>query len=157
MDTSSSDLTTRFDEGIDVTRRSRQPLAELLYRRTDLSGRLAVFQQSVDDTARGESFDRRSVAAFLTWSPSRGPGFSADFRQDSNVADVSVFGRDVSNRRLELKAFYNRRYWAATTRSARTSSRTGRTSSGPTRSATSSGPAALGHSLPSAFSASAAG
>ena len=107
------DLTTSFEEGADVSRRSRQPLAELLYRRMDLSGRLAVYQQSVDDTARGESFDRRSVAAFLAWSPSRGPGFSADFRQDSNVADVSVFGRDVSNRRLELKAFYNRRYWAA--------------------------------------------
>jgi hypothetical protein len=108
------DLATTFPEqGTDFTRRSRQPLVELLYKRQRLSGRLAVFEQKIENTLQAESFDRRSLGANLSWQPTRWPRLDFNFREDRNIADVSVFGTDVNSRVLQLRAFYNRRHWTA--------------------------------------------
>ncbi len=107
------DLGTTFQGGTSFTRSTSQPLVELLYNREELSARVAAYQLSVDSSAAAESLDRRSLAANLSWKSSFGPGFSVDFRDERNVADVSAFGRDVNTRLLDLTAFYNRRHWSA--------------------------------------------
>lgn len=107
------DINTTLDDGSDFRRRSRQPLLEMLYNRGRLSGRVAVFEQSIENTLQQEQFDRKSVNANLTWQPARWPGFTFNYRRDSNVADVSVFGRDVSSQVFELTTFYNEKSWSA--------------------------------------------
>jgi hypothetical protein len=107
------DLTTTLEEGTDFSRRTRQPLLELLYTRGRLAGRFAVFEQSIENTLRQESFDRRSLAANLSWESTRWPGITLNYRRDTNVADVSVFGRDVESQLVELTTRYNRRSWSA--------------------------------------------
>jgi len=105
------DLTTTFEEGDSATRRSRRPLLELLYSRDRLSGRLAVFDQIIENSQQPDDLQRRSLAANLAWRPSRGPGFSINYLQDQNISDVSVFGRDVKSQLLQLVAFYKRTNW----------------------------------------------
>lgn len=107
------DVATTFRDGTTFSRGTSQPLVELLYNRDRLSGRVSFFQLSIDSSVEAERLDRRSLAANLSWKPSIGPGFSVDFRDDRNGADVSALGRDVNSRLLELTAFYNRRYWSA--------------------------------------------
>jgi hypothetical protein len=107
------DLTSTFAEGFDVTRRTQRPLLELLYSRRNLTGRLAIWDQLIENTLQEEDLDRRSLAAYLGWRPSRGPGFSVNYRQDRNIADISVFGRDIDTRLLELVALYSRKHWTA--------------------------------------------
>ena len=106
------DLTSTFAEGVDLTRRTQRPLLELLYRRRHLAGRLAVYDQLIQNTLQEEDLERRSLAAYLGWRPARGPGFSFDYREDRNIADVSVFGRDIDTRLFELVALYNRKHWS---------------------------------------------
>jgi hypothetical protein len=106
-------LGTTFQEGDTFTRSTSQPLVELLYDRDRLSGRVSFYQLSINSSVEAENLDRRSLAANLSWKPSSGPGFNVNFRDDRNVADVSVFGRDVTSRLLDLTAFYNRQYWSA--------------------------------------------
>jgi len=107
------DLGTSFADGTSFTRRASQPLVELLYNRPRLSGRLSYYDLSVDNTFEAESFDRRSLAANLSWRPYRGPGFSVNYRTDQNVADSSVFGRNTNSQALEATAFYSRSLWSA--------------------------------------------
>jgi hypothetical protein len=107
------DLGTTFQDGTVFSRSTSQPLVELLYARDRVSGRVSVYQLSIDSSAETESLDRRSLAANLSWKPTAWPGFDVNFRDDRNVADVSAFGRDVTSRLLDLTAFYNRRYWSA--------------------------------------------
>jgi hypothetical protein len=106
-------LGNTMEGGTTFTRSTSQPLVELLYNRDRLSGRVSFYKLSIDSSVEAESLDRRSLAANLGWRPSSGPGFNVNFRDDRNVADVSAFGRDVSSRLLDLTAFYNRKYWAA--------------------------------------------
>lgn len=107
------DFTSSFSEGFDVTRRTQRPLVELLYSRRHLTGRVAVYDQLIKNTLQEEDLERRSFTTYLAWQPSRGPGFSLNYREDRNIADVSVFGRDIDSRLFEAIAQYNRRYWAA--------------------------------------------
>ena len=107
------DLGTSFADGTRLSRRTRQPLVELLYNRPRVSGRMSFYQLSVDNTFEDQNFDRRSVAGNFSWRPYRGPGVTVNFRNDRNLADVSVFGRDTSSSVLELTTFYNRTLWSA--------------------------------------------
>jgi hypothetical protein len=107
------DVGTTFQDGTTFSRGTSLPLVELLYDRDRLSGRVSFYQLSIDSSAEVEDLDRRSLAANLSFKPSTWPGFSVNFRDDRNVADVSAFGRDVSSRLLDLTAFYNRRHWSA--------------------------------------------
>jgi hypothetical protein len=107
------DLGTTFQDGSTFNRGTSQPLVELLYDRDRLSGRVSLYQVSINSSAAAENLDRRSLAANLSWKPSKGPGFSANFRDDRNVADVSAFGRNVTSRLVDMTAFYSRRYWSA--------------------------------------------
>jgi hypothetical protein len=107
------DFGSTFEDGTSFDRRTRQPLVELLYNRDRLSSRVAFYKLTADGTSAAETFDQRSLAANLNWKPARGPGFTVNFRDDRNVADVSVFGKDVGTRLLDLTAFYNRRHWSA--------------------------------------------
>jgi len=115
------DLGTRFENGEDFTRRSRQPRLELLYNRPGLTGRLAVFEQSIDSSAQAQSFERKSLTSSLNWRPSRGPSINLSYRDDTNVADVSVLGAGAHTRSLELSASYGRDDWNATYRFERLS------------------------------------
>lgn len=108
------DFATTFEDGTEFGRRSRQPLVEMLYRREGLRGRFAVFEQSIDDTFQQQSFDRQSLNANLAWQSTRWPSLTFNYRRDNNVADVSVFGRDVASQLLELTALYNQTSWSAT-------------------------------------------
>jgi hypothetical protein len=60
------DYGSTFQDGTEVTRRTQQPLAELLYSRERLSGRVAVYKLSVEEPGAAQDFDRRSLAANLS-------------------------------------------------------------------------------------------
>lgn len=107
------DFSTTFAEGVDSTRRIRRPILELLYSREQLSGRIAIFDQLIENSPQQEDLERRSLAASVGWRPTRGPGFSLRYLEERNVADVSVFGRDVDSQLFDLIALYNRKNWGA--------------------------------------------
>lgn len=111
------DLTTSFDDGLSVGRRSRRPQLELSYDRPGLSGRFTILDQAIDTVGPGaDSFDRRSLHAAVDWRPRWGPRLGLNYRDESNVADVSVVGRGAETRLLELTALYSRHAWTASYR-----------------------------------------
>ncbi len=104
---------TTDTETAEIARRSRQPMMVLLYSRDRVSGRLALYDRIADGSREVDRFEQRSLAANLSWRPTRGPRFVVDYREDRNVADVSAFGRDVDSRYIALEALYSRPSWSA--------------------------------------------
>lgn len=98
------------DQGADLTRSSREPRLDLIYGRERLSARLAYQERSIEGTAEADNFEVQSLQASLSWRPRKGPGFSLSFRDESNVADVGVFGRENDSRILSVESFYDREW-----------------------------------------------
>jgi len=94
------------DFGASTERRTRSPLLELLYNREQLSARVAVREQTTDGTALLDNFVVQSLHASVNWWPSKGPSYLLSFRDESNVADVAVFGRNVDSRYLDFETSY---------------------------------------------------
>jgi len=105
--------TMQNDLGADTERRTRSPLLELFYNRERLSARLALREQTTDGTALHDNFVVQSLHASVTWWPTKGPSLSLSFRDESNVADVAVFGRNVDSRFLDFDATYSRGFGGA--------------------------------------------
>ena len=100
-------LATGDDQGREIVRRLQDPGIELLYNRPRLSAWLSLRDGSTSGTFETSNMDRRALAGNLSWTPKRAPIFSLNFRDDLNVADVGVFGREVRARSLNLSAVYN--------------------------------------------------
>jgi hypothetical protein len=97
----------------DFGRRIHGPLFTLIYDRPGLTGRLTYEDRKARGTSPSDNFDLRALGGRLRWVPRVGPWYSVSFRNDRNVADVAIFGRDVASKWLELKADYSRPRWYA--------------------------------------------
>ncbi len=107
------DLGTRVAGDGELFQRSREPNLSLLYNRADLSARLQLFDRVADGSNDADQFEVRSYLGALSWRTGWGPIVSLQVRDESNVADVAVFGRDNDSRTLTASALYNRRLWSA--------------------------------------------
>jgi len=103
--------TQGMDSESSFSRRFREPRLELLYNRDRLTGRLELRERTADGTFSANNFESSSLLANISWRPRRGPGFSLAFRDESNIADQSVFGRDTDTQFLTLETFYNKANW----------------------------------------------
>jgi hypothetical protein len=93
------------DAGATFFRRNRVPRLELTYNRQRLSALLVAEQSQTDGTA--DEFDQNSILANISWKPVRGPGFRLGLRDQRNVVDPGVFGRDTHSRYYTAETFYD--------------------------------------------------
>lgn len=105
------DFNSEPDTGAEFERSNREPRVDILYNRERLSARLSFRDRSNESSQAGDDFDATSLSANVSWRPSRGPGFNLSFRDESNVADTAVFGRDTDSQYLALETFYGREWW----------------------------------------------
>lgn len=106
------DLATETDGGADFERSSREPRVELLYNRSAVSARLAVLDRLAEGSSAADDFEVRSYLGHLVWRTPWGPVVSVDARDESNVADVALFGRDTETRTLTGSLLWNRSLWS---------------------------------------------
>lgn len=102
------DFGTDFDDGTELVRRNREPVLDLIYGKNRLSARFSLRQRTAEGSVPSENFESQSLLASVSWAPSRGPGFRASFRDESNVADTALVGPDTQSQYLNLEAFINR-------------------------------------------------
>ncbi len=107
------DLGTRVAGDGELFRRSREPNLSLFYNRGDLSGRFQLLDRVADGSDDVDQFEVRSYLGALSWRTRWGPLLSLQVRDESNVADVAVFGRDNDSRTVTASALYNRKLWSA--------------------------------------------
>ncbi|MFP3938837.1 MAG: hypothetical protein ACLF0P_00895 [Thermoanaerobaculia bacterium] len=106
------DLATETPGGPDFDRRSREPRLELLYNRSAVSARLAVRDRVAEGSSAADEFEVRSYLGHLVWRTPWGPVVTVDARDESNVADVALFGRDTGTRTVTGSLLWNRRLWS---------------------------------------------
>ncbi len=99
--------------GFDFERSTSDPRLELLYSRPSFNALLSFQDRRNRGTGPSDNLNLESFLAQLRWQPKKGPWYSLQFRDDTNVADVAVFGRDVSSRTLDFEAVWDRRRWGA--------------------------------------------
>jgi len=107
----SLDLTT--DLSGDFMRDSREPRIELRYNRPRLTGFVGVARRTAKNElpSRSEEFDLDSLTANLNWRPAKGPRYQLSFRDEKNVGDLDLFGRDTRQQVLAFETNYYRRHW----------------------------------------------
>ncbi len=105
-----NDLNSQLAD-LEFGRRIYGPQLTLIYRRPGIMGRLNYEDRKATGTNPSDNFDLRALDGRLRWVPSVGPWYSVAFRNDTNVADVAIFGRDVHSKWLELKVDYSRPHW----------------------------------------------
>ena len=107
----SLDLAT--DLSGDFLRDSREPRIELRYHRPRLTGFVGVSRRSAKNElpSTSEAFDADSLRANLNWRPAKGPRYQLSFRDEKNVGDLDLFGRDTRQQLLMFETNYYRRYW----------------------------------------------
>jgi hypothetical protein len=105
------DFNSEPDAGAEFERSNREPRLDILYTRERLSATLSYLDRSNEGSQASDNFDARSLSANVSWKPSRGPGFNLSFRDESNVADTAVFGRDTDSQYLRLETYYGREWW----------------------------------------------
>lgn len=106
------DLGSEAPSGEDFSRRSREPQLELLYSRPALSARVAVLDRVSEGSSAEDEFEVESVVGNLSWRTPWGPALSLQLRDESNVADAAVFGRDTDTRSLTGSAVWTRALWS---------------------------------------------
>ena len=99
--------------GTDFERSSSDPRLELLYNRPTVTARLSFRDRRNRGSNPSDNLDLESFLAQLRWQPRKGPWYSLQYRDDTNVADTAVFGRDVSSRAFDLEAVWDRSAWGA--------------------------------------------
>ncbi|MCP3956668.1 MAG: hypothetical protein GY719_02330 [bacterium] len=107
------ELETTTDGGQDFERSSRDPLLELVYRRPRLDGRLSFRDRRNRGTNPSDNLDLQALVGQLRWRPIKGPSYALQLRDETNVADAALFGRDVSSRFLGFESIYDRQLWGA--------------------------------------------
>ncbi|HUP43790.1 MAG TPA: hypothetical protein VM599_11345 [Thermoanaerobaculia bacterium] len=109
---SALDFSSDAPGGEDFSRRSREPRLELLYGRPALSARLAFLDRVSSGSSAEDDFEVESLTGNLTWRTPWGPALSFQLRDESNVADVAVFGRDTDSRTITGSAVWSRSLWS---------------------------------------------
>ena len=106
------DLGSEAPGGQDFSRRSREPRLELLYSRPALSARVAVLDRVSEGSSAEDELEVESLVGNLSWRTPWGPAFSLQLRDESNVADAALFGRDTDTRSLTGSAVWTRALWS---------------------------------------------
>jgi hypothetical protein len=106
------DLSSEAPGGEDFSRRSREPRVELLYNRPDFSARVSVLDRVSDGSSPADEFEVRSLLGSLFWRTPWGPALSLQLRDESNVADVALFGRDTDSTTITGSAVWSRSLWS---------------------------------------------
>jgi hypothetical protein len=109
---SALDFSSDAPGGEDFSRRSREPRLELLYGRPALSARLAFLDRVSSGSSAEDDFEVESLTGNLTWRTPWGPALSLQLRDESNVADVAVFGRGTDTRTITGSAVWSRSFWS---------------------------------------------
>ncbi len=102
---------TTSADGLDFDRRSRQPLVQLSYDRGRFDAALGFSDRRTRGSGPADTLDVQSWFGRLSWRPQKGPRYSLRLRDESNVADVAVFGRDVDTRALDFDLLHSARWW----------------------------------------------
>lgn len=110
---SALDLESSFQDGQELSRRSREPRLEILYSRDRLSARVVALDRVSEGTLASDEFEVESLFGHLTWRSEWGPVVSLQARDESNVADVALFGRDNDTRSLSGSVVWTRSLWSA--------------------------------------------
>lgn len=105
---SDSELADPFSSRSDVTG------FNLRYGRQTFSAGLSLTGNRYRTSSGKQDFDSEAVRAGMSWRPTSGFTLSADFSDESNVADVAVFGRESHLGSYGATAAYTRRFWGAT-------------------------------------------
>ena len=106
------DLGSEAPSGQDFSRRSREPRLELLYNRPAVSARVAFLDRVSEGSSAEDEFEVESLTGSLAWRTPWGPALSLQLRDESNVADVAVFGRDTDTRTITGSAVWSRSLWS---------------------------------------------
>lgn len=99
------------DEVADFDRSSDEPGASIAYSRANIGATVSYHERRTRGSGPTDEFELTSLLANLTWRPDRGPTYALRYRDESNVADVGVFGRDVQSRFLNFDALYQAGRW----------------------------------------------
>jgi len=101
------------NSGVDVVERSRSaPEISLLYSRPTFTARLNYVEQRTDGTMPTDNLELSSALAYVSWKPQKGPHYVLQYREDSNFADVALFGRDSDSSALQFDTVYDSTDWS---------------------------------------------
>ncbi len=106
-------LDTASESAGDLLRDTREPRFEIRDHRPRLSGFVGVSRRSASTElpTRTDAFDVDSLRANVSWRPAKGPRYQLSFRDEKNVGDLEIFGRDTRQQVLTFETSYNRRLW----------------------------------------------
>jgi len=96
---------------VTTERTQSTPEFSLLYKRRNLTARLNYFEQRTRGTTPSNNFDVRSALAYVSWRPTRGPSYVLQYRDETNVADTALFGRDTDSTMLQFDTIYEADDW----------------------------------------------
>jgi hypothetical protein len=106
----------RFDsdsEDLEFYRKSSEPVLTLTYGAPTFDMRLTYRDQRFRGTFPMDDLDVESFSGYFTWRPHIGPSYTLSFRDDHNVSDIAIFGRDNDLRNITFETLYTRRTWEA--------------------------------------------
>lgn len=100
----------RDTAGDGFDRRSRQPRFELSYNRPRLWGALS-WQDQLSDGSTGD-FETSSLLGRLSYQATERTVLSLRYRDETNTADVAVFGRETDTRQATVEALRRGDWWS---------------------------------------------
>jgi len=104
----------RFDSDSDQLqfyRKTSEPVLTLTYGAPTFDMRLTYRDQRFRGTFPNDNLDIRSFTGYFSWRPHVGPSYTLTVRDDHNVSDIAVFGRDNDLRNITFETLYTRRTW----------------------------------------------
>jgi len=103
------DFNTQFQAGTDFSRFSQIPRFDILYQRPKFTANLSWTQQDTGSTV--SDFESNSLRASLGWRPLDNLRLALNLRDERNVVDEAVFGRETENRFVDFSVGYDRTHW----------------------------------------------
>jgi hypothetical protein len=100
-------------EDDEIFRRSTEPLLQLTYEREEFSARFVVLDRELRSSIEAQNLDIRSYLSQLDWRPRRDLRTFLRYQDDSNVADVGIFGRETDSTLLDWTTLLERQHWSA--------------------------------------------
>jgi hypothetical protein len=97
----------------DFERKSDEPRLDVLYEASTFSALISYLDRRTRGTNPSDNFDVSAFIGQFSWQPHLGPSYSLRIRDESNAADVAIFGRDVDSQILNFDALYDRARWSA--------------------------------------------
>ncbi|RMF74430.1 MAG: hypothetical protein D6738_06425 [Acidobacteria bacterium] len=93
-----SEYHARPEDAPRIERRVRAPLVQLGYRLRSVRIRLSASSTRRRGTSAADHLDSDALLGEVSWTPRRGPQIQVRWRDETNVADIALFGRDTATR-----------------------------------------------------------